>query len=427
MEDEVNVDYANGATTSSSGNMKKRRASRRLEINDNKSKPCPPTTVMFVPWTSGGKLVGMLKANEDRLSKITGFRIKFTEEGGTPIWRQFSTNLGGGGECGRVDCHTCKQGEEIKINCFSRSIVYESSCDTCHPGGNKDLRGSQMVSSGVGLYIGETSRSLFERVGEHLKDAEGLREDSHMVKHWFVHHPEAKQIPKFKFRILGKYKDAMTRQIKEAVRAQNRPGNLNSKGEFGGGTIPRLVVEKSEYDKKKDEILKYRENEQEEKRWEEFLRSKQVSGQNEDQGAKRKRVLPSWMTGIQDSEESQPKRPRPSQPNSPIEEKQAEAEPLSVATNQGRGVAIRGGRKGRGSPCMTVLSLQEHFKNISKSVSLKNYQHNVSSSPKRKLNLQNKTHFSSPSKKIKTKLSRGSVLEVSLGSKSSTCEVKTME
>ena len=94
----------------------------------------------------------------------------------------------------------------------------------------------------------------------------------------------------------------MTRQIKDAIGDQNRPGNLNSKGEFGGGTIPRLVVEKSDYDLKKEEILKYREKEQEEKeqeekRWEEFLKSKQVFSNHEEQGAKSKRKRECSLVG----------------------------------------------------------------------------------------------------------------------------------
>ena len=66
----------------------------------------------------------------------------------------------------------------------------------------------------------------------------------------------------------------MTRQIKEAIRAQNRPSNLNSKGEFGANKIARLVIEPSEFEKRKEEILKRREIEEEDLKLDEFLRSK---------------------------------------------------------------------------------------------------------------------------------------------------------
>ena len=66
----------------------------------------------------------------------------------------------------------------------------------------------------------------------------------------------------------------LTRQIKEALRVQNRPGNLNSKGEFGGQTIPRLVVEQNEYERRKEDILKNRKNEEEDIKWEEFMKGR---------------------------------------------------------------------------------------------------------------------------------------------------------
>ena len=88
---------------------------------------------MFVPWTVRGILAGRLKAEEDRLAALTGFRVKYAESGGVPLWRQFSTKLGDGLACGREDCVTCCQDDPLKMDCFKRSIVYESSCELCHP------------------------------------------------------------------------------------------------------------------------------------------------------------------------------------------------------------------------------------------------------------------------------------------------------
>ena len=86
-----------------------------------------------------------------------------------------------------------------------------------------------------------------------MEAARELDRGSHMVKHWFLDHPEEGSLPNFQFRVIGKYKDCLTRQIKEAIRVQNRPNNLYSKGEWGGGTIPRLVVEKAEWEMGKEE------------------------------------------------------------------------------------------------------------------------------------------------------------------------------
>ena len=227
---------------------------------------------MFVPWTVGAILVSRLKQDEDRRAELTDFRIKFTEEGGVQLWRHFSTKLDEGLECGRAKCTTCSQKDERKLNCFSRSVVYESVCMICHPDGKKPKRGDPMVMPGEGTYTGETSRSVFERAGEHLEDLKSLNKESHMVKHWFLDHPGERDPPKFDFKIIGKYNDCLTRQIKEAMRIQNRPGTENSKGEFGGGRIPRLKIDKSEYEAKMDRLKELKEAEEMEEKWKTFLK-----------------------------------------------------------------------------------------------------------------------------------------------------------
>ena len=177
--------------------------------------------------------------------------------------------------CGREDCVTCCQDDPVKMDCFKRSIVYESSCELCHPGGTKEKDGGKMIRSGKGCYTGESSRSMYERTREHADDARRMERDSHQVKHWFLEHPGEADPPKFRFRVIGSFKDAMSRQVKEAIRIQNRPGSLNSKGEFGGGVITRLVVEKSDFEQKKQEIGRRRKQEDEDLLWENFLMKKQ--------------------------------------------------------------------------------------------------------------------------------------------------------
>ena len=55
------------------------------------------------------------------------------------------TRLDKGIECGREDCVTCLQEHETKLNCFARSVVYQSTCITCH----KD--GGRMKDNGGGI------------------------------------------------------------------------------------------------------------------------------------------------------------------------------------------------------------------------------------------------------------------------------------
>ena len=165
------------------------------------------------------------------------------------------------------------------MDCFANSVVYQYSCDLCHLPG-RDKESAKSMDNGEGTYTGETSRSLYERVKEHYGAMESLRKDSHMVKHWFNTHPTLDKAPPFRFKIIGQYKDCLTRQLKEAVILVKKPNSLNSKGEFGGGSIPRLTIESDRYKMKMKEIEEKEKDDEEERKWKELvgrLRSKDTT------------------------------------------------------------------------------------------------------------------------------------------------------
>ena len=76
-------------------------------------------------------------------------------------------NLWDGAECGRRDCIPCRQGAEFIQPCTTTSVVYENICKECNPGaeGKKELE--QLVTTMPTAYVGETSRSVKERIKEH--------------------------------------------------------------------------------------------------------------------------------------------------------------------------------------------------------------------------------------------------------------------
>ena len=81
--------------------------------------------------------------------------------------------------------------------------------------------------------MGETSRSLFERSREHFKDAADFDEGSHMIKHWLTSHVEEESCPDFIFRIVGNYKDCLSRHVSEAVMVHySQDILLNSKNDY---------------------------------------------------------------------------------------------------------------------------------------------------------------------------------------------------
>ena len=70
-------------------------------------------------------------------------------------------------------------------------------------------------------YVGETSRSFYERALEHQRDLDELKLDSHMMKHYFDKH-STEDVEKMKFggRIVRQARSAFNRQIGESVEIQ---------------------------------------------------------------------------------------------------------------------------------------------------------------------------------------------------------------
>jgi hypothetical protein len=181
----------------------------------------PTTTVFFVDSTKGGVLAKRLRAEEDRLAALTGFRVKIVESGGSQLRQVLpNTNPWAGLKCGRSKCWTCGQNDETVINCFKRNVLYESHCTWCNPP-EEDKEKSGKVGGKGGedkkledraVYVGETSRSLFERTGEHLADALKRKPDSHIRKHWDDAHPGS-EMPPFTFTIVRTFQDCLTHQV----------------------------------------------------------------------------------------------------------------------------------------------------------------------------------------------------------------------
>ena len=104
-----------------------------------------------------------------------------------------------------------------------------------------------------GVYVGESSRSIYERTKEHLDDAQKDAPDSHIRKHWREEHPERGEMPVFKFKIVKTFKDSLSRQVAESVRIDLREGVINSKTMYSRNRLPRLEVEKPEWERAEEE------------------------------------------------------------------------------------------------------------------------------------------------------------------------------
>ena len=83
---------------------------------------------------------------EVEAGNVTGYRIRITESAGTALSMLLpSTNPWGPQDCSRLDCVTCNQGDERRIDCRKRNILYESECQLCAET-KKDRKGNSIKS-----------------------------------------------------------------------------------------------------------------------------------------------------------------------------------------------------------------------------------------------------------------------------------------
>ena len=198
---------------------------------ERKRKTIPPATVFFVPRTPNGELATLLREAEQDIAKLTGDRIKIVEKSGKMIKSNLQkSNPWSGENCRRSECLVCKDKIESNGDCRKRNILYQTFCLECKKMGKDSL------------YIGESSRSGYERGSEHQYDHRTEAEDSHMFLHQEQEHGD-KEI-KFSMKIVKQFQSSFRRQVHEAVAISRNSGKniLSSKLEYNRCILPRLSV-----------------------------------------------------------------------------------------------------------------------------------------------------------------------------------------
>ena len=229
-----------GGQASDTQNMDQTEDTNRLETR----------TVLFVEQSMKGDLAKRLRDVEKKVNRIVGYRTKIVEGVGNKLKDLLpNSNPWKGAHCGR-ECIPCDQPVEQKQDCRKRNIIYENICLICHPEAGSKVEkkdGKELEDTGEypSIYVGESGRSLHERAKEHWQDYEARQADSHILKHWQVHHQGVGQ-PKFHIRVLRYCKDALSRQVGEAVRISYRGQTLNSKNGYNRSGLSRLTLEEKE-------------------------------------------------------------------------------------------------------------------------------------------------------------------------------------
>ena len=109
-------------------------------------------------------------------------------------------------KCGREGCKPC---EFRPGDCKKLNVTYELECQNCKEAGVKKV------------YIGESSRTFWDRAKEHAEALTKKDPTYAVVKHWEISHPELEEPPEYSYKILKKHHSAIHRQIWEAISIQS--------------------------------------------------------------------------------------------------------------------------------------------------------------------------------------------------------------
>ena len=243
--------------------------------------------VMFVPYTPNGILAKWLRENEEKLSELTSTKLKIVERTGVKLTDMLTkSNPWQGEDCSRKNCLLChtktRSGKLTSQECSKRNIVYETTCVTCEMKDRQEIEDSDLgekeksekiKNMKVFKYIGESSRSAYERGWEHVNDMTTLNPRSHMLKHVLTHHQDKDMLSvEFGMSIKKFCKTSFERQILESVTIQherNKHTLMNSKSEYNRCSIPRLTTKMGE-----KEIKEFNKEQEQDKLEEEELDKK---------------------------------------------------------------------------------------------------------------------------------------------------------
>ena len=138
-------------------------------------------------------------------------------------------------------------------DCSKRNLVYQTYCMTCKEKEEERIQmdaGDDHKKAQEGIakmklhkYIGETSRSSYERSQEHIDDMRQLKPSSHLLRHALDQHEgEQRSCIKFGMVIIKFTRTSFKRQILKSVCIQqnNHHNILNSRSEYNCCSVPRV-------------------------------------------------------------------------------------------------------------------------------------------------------------------------------------------
>ena len=145
--------------------------------------------------------------------------------------------------------------EHKKKDCTKRNILYEIRCLTCEKemkekieteSVDQEEKNEKIRNMKNPVYVGESSRSAYERGFEHLNNYTSLNSKSHMLRHIVEDHGDQEMDTiKWGMFIIEYKRTAFERQIGKAVKIQQTAKDkkiLNSRSEWNQSALPSLVI-----------------------------------------------------------------------------------------------------------------------------------------------------------------------------------------
>ena len=195
----------------------------------------------MVPY-SRGELAKKLREKMETCTEPEGIKTRIQEGGGIKLKdRLMRTDPFHRQNCFREDCPVVSRGgENCNETCFQSHATYEARCKECK------RKRDEAISSGVAdedlpqdfLYIGETSRGLYERHKTHDQKYKAKKGSGFMFRHSEEEHEGSREV-EFQMQRTATDRDPMRRLIRESVQIikasrQGRHKLMNSREDYFG-------------------------------------------------------------------------------------------------------------------------------------------------------------------------------------------------
>ena len=177
-------------------------------------------SVVFIPATPNGEL----KKRMTEKIKNSRVKLKVVEKNNTTMKKLFQKARLDRVPCADDSCNICKTDE--KYMCRQESVTYEIKCQGCGD-----------------IYIGETSRTAYTRVSEHMTAYEDKAENSVLMRHCREEHGGEEQT--FEIKVRKAFRgDATLRQITESLNIRQEAPRMNGKEEWSGPLrLPQINID----------------------------------------------------------------------------------------------------------------------------------------------------------------------------------------